>query len=596
MPSGSADSEVDRRAIQHENPRHMSSDHKPDTGEAPVDFVRAIIKADLAAGKHGGRVHTRFPPAPTGFLHLGHAKAICVDFGLAEEFGGKCNLRLDDTDPGKEKQEYVDAIQEDIRWLGYDWEDRLFYASDYFEQLFDWAKILVAHGHAYVDEQDVETIRGQRGTIVEPGENSPFRDRSVEENLGQLEKMRAGGFEEGGAVLRAKIDMSSPNMHMRDPVMYRIKKLPHNRTGDTWCIYPTYDWAHGQSDAIEGITHSLCSLEFEEHRPLYDWYVERIAENVPELHRPRQIEFARLNVTHTVTQKRKLRELVENGHVDGWSDPRMPTLRGMRRRGFTPAAIREFCDRVGLAKFNSLHEIELLEFCLRADLNARAERRMGVLDPIKLVIDDWSDDVVDELDAINNPEDASAGSRKVPFSRELWIERDDFMEDAPKKFFRLAPGREVRLRYAYLVTCTSVEKNEAGEVTVVHATHDPDSRGGNAPDGRKVKGTIHWVSAAHALRATCRLYEHLFAVKDPSDLPDESWAEGLTPDSCLALENCMVEPSLASAEPEQPLQFERKGYFVLDSADSEPDHLVFNRSVGLRDSWAKSQKKSGQPG
>ncbi len=567
-----------------------------EASDAPLDFVRAIVRDDVRSGKHGGRVHTRFPPAPTGFMHLGHAKAICVDFGIAEEFGGKCNLRLDDTDPGNEKQEYVDALQEDVRWLGYDWDDRLYYASDYFEQLYRWAQDLIRKGKAYVDEQDVATIRAQRGTVLEAGTASPFRDRSVEENLDRFELMKNGAFDEGAAVLRAKIDMASPNMHLRDPVMYRIKKIPHNRTGNTWCIYPTYDWAHGQSDAIEGITHSLCSLEFEIHRPLYDWYLEQIGD----VHRPRHIEFARLNVTHTVTQKRKLRALVERGHVDGWDDPRMPTLRGMRRRGFTAKAIRDFCARVGVAKYNSLHEFELLEFSLREHLNQVASRRMAVLDPLRLVIEDWPVGVVDEVEAVNNPEDASAGTRRVAFSRELYIERDDFEVDAPKKFFRLAPGREVRLRYGYLVTCTGYETDESGRVTLVPPSHDPSSRGGNAIDGPKVKGTIHWVSAEHAIDATLRLYDHLFSVRDPAELEDdddggtgEAWEKGLNPKSLQVLHGAKLERALLEARPEEPLQFERKGYFVLDGKDSQPGALVFNRSVALRDSWAKEVAKGG---
>lgn len=576
----------------------MSESKEPradgDSESEALDFVRSQIRDELDAGKNDGRVHTRFPPAPTGFMHLGHAKAICVNFEIAREFGGKCNLRLDDTDPGNEKQEFVDALQEDIRWLGFDWEDRLFYASDYFEQLYRWAEDLIRKGVAYVDEQDVDTIRAQRGSVHVPGEASPYRDRSVDENLAQFARMREGAFEEGAAVLRAKIDMASPNMHMRDPVMYRIKKIRHNRTGDAWCVYPTYDWAHGQSDAIEGITHSLCSLEFEIHRPLYDWYLAQIGD----VHRPRQIEFARLNVTHTVTQKRKLRALVEDGHVDGWDDPRMPTLRGMRRRGYTAAAIRKFCERVGLAKFNSLHEIELLEFSLREDLNKRAERRLAVLDPIKLVIEDWPEGKVDEVDAINNHEDEAAGKRKLAFSRELWIERDDFLEDAPKKYFRLSPGREVRLRYAYLVTCTRCEKDENGDVHTVYATHDPDSSGGNPADGRKVKGTIHWVSAQHAVDANVRLYEHLFELRDPSELDgdgeESDWTRGLNPQSCTVLEGCKLEASLADASPETPLQFERKGYFVRDASYLPDGRPVFNRSVGLRDSWAKKQKKAGK--
>ena len=567
-----------------------TSDHKPTSAERdePLDFVRQMVRDDVEAGKHGGRVQTRFPPEPNGYLHIGHAKAICIVFGVAAEFGGKCNLRFDDTNPETESTEFVDAIQDDIRWLGFDWEDRLYFASDYFEKLYDWACHLIDKGLAYVDDQSVEEMRAARGTVTEAGTPSPYRDRSPAENRELFERMRNGDFDEGACVLRAKIDMASPNMHLRDPVMYRIKKAHHHRTGDAWCIYPTYDWAHGQGDSIEEVTHSLCTLEFEIHRPLYEWFLDNIDGAFPS----RQTEFARLNLTHTITSKRKLKALVDEGIVTGWDDPRMPTLRGMRRRGYTPEAIRKFCDHIGVSKYNSQHESALLDFVLREDLNKRAQRRMAVLDPIKLIIENWPEGKVDELDAINNPEDESAGKRKVPFGGELWIERDDFMEDPPKKFFRLAPGREVRLRYAYFVTCTGVDKDADGNVVAVRCTYDPESRGGNSPDGRKVKGTIHWVSAEHTIDAELRIYEQLFEAENPSDVPDDGdWRDGLNPESLTLLANAKLEPSLRDATPDEFYQFERKGYFVADRVDHTSEAPVFNRTVGLRDSWKKQVAK-----
>jgi glutaminyl-tRNA synthetase len=554
----------------------------------PTDFIREIVAADQAAGKHGGQVVTRFPPEPNGYLHIGHAKAFCLDFAIAEENGGRCNLRFDDTDPEKEEVEYIEAIKEDIRWLGFDWGDRELFASDYFEELYGFAVKLIGSGHAYVDSLSAEEVRKYRGTLTEPGRNSPDRERRVEESLDLFARMRAGEFEEGAYVLRAKIDMASPNMNLRDPAMYRIKRATHPRTGDAWCIYPMYDWAHGQSDAIEGVTHSLCSLEFELHRPLYDWFLDRLG-FVPD-ERPRQIEFARMNVSHTITSKRKLRRLVEDGHVGGWDDPRMPTLLGLRRRGYTPASIRRFIERAGMAKRDNIIELALLEHLLREDLNRHAPRRFGVLDPLKLVIDNYPQGQVDEFDAINNPEDESAGTRTVPFSRELWIERNDFMEDPPRKFFRMAPGREVRLRYAYLVTCTDVVKDDAGEVVEVHCTYDPETRGGSAPDGRRVKGTIHWVSAPHALEAEVRLYDTLFTEANP-DAGDD-FCDHLNPDSLEVRPRCFLEPALGEARPGDRFQFERLGYFCVDTVDSTAEHAVFNRTVGLRDSWAKMQKQS----
>ncbi|MCB9881984.1 MAG: glutamine--tRNA ligase/YqeY domain fusion protein [Planctomycetes bacterium] len=555
--------------------------------EASLDFVRTIVKNDQQAGKHGGRVMTRFPPEPNGYLHIGHAKSICLNFGIAKEFGGVCNLRFDDTNPTKEEMEYVESIQRDVRWLGFDWEDRLYFASDYFEQLYAYAVQLVKQGVAYVDSLKAEEIREHRGTLTSPGKNSPYRDRPIEENLDLLERMRKGEFADGELVLRAKIDMASPNMNLRDPALYRIRKAHHHRTGDDWCIYPMYDFAHGYSDSIEGVTHSICTLEFENHRPLYDWLIEQLG-----IFHPQQIEFARLNLTHTVMSKRKFLELVGGKLVSGWDDPRMPTLSGLRRRGYTPEAIRAFCDRIGVSKYNSTVDITLLENALRDDLNRRAPRAMAVLRPLKVVITNYPEDLVEELEAVNNPEDESAGKRLVPFARTLWIEQDDFMEDPPRKFFRLAPGREVRLRWGYFITCQDVVKDADGNVTELHCTYDPATRGGNAPDGRKVKATIHWVSAQHAVSAEVRLYDHLFANEDPSDVPEgEDWKAGLNPNSLEVVERAWLEPSLASADGGATFQFERLGYFCVDSRDSKPDALVFNRAVTLRDTWAKEQKK-----
>jgi len=557
----------------------------------PSDFIRDIIREDIKSGKFGGRVHTRFPPEPNGYLHIGHAKSICLNFGIAEEFGGLCNLRFDDTNPLKEEVEYIEAIKRDVRWLGFDWEDREYYASDYFDQLYEWAVELIKKGKAYVCDLSPEEIREYRGTLTKPGKESPYRNRSVEENLDLFERMKAGEFEEGSRTLRAKIDMASPNLNMRDPVMYRIIKAPHPRTGDKWCIYPTYDWAHGQCDSIEGITHSICTLEFEDHRPLYDWFLDQLG-----IHHPRQIEFARLNLSHTVLRQRQLRILVERGYVNGWDDPRIPTLAGMRRRGYTPEAIREFCRRIGVAKTNSIVDIALLEHCLRQDLNKRAPRRFGVLRPLKLVLINYPEDLVEEMECINNPEDPSMGTRKVPFSRVLYIERDDFREDPPPKWFRLAPGREVRLRYAYLVTCVDVIKDENGEVIELHCTYDPETRGGWAPDGRKVRGTLHWVSAAHSLEAEVRLYDRLFIKANPLEVEEgQDFTANLNPNSLEVLTSCRVEPSLADAKPGDIFQFERKGYFCVDP-DSANGKLVFNRTVTLRDTWAKIERKLKEQG
>ncbi|MDH3743818.1 MAG: glutamine--tRNA ligase/YqeY domain fusion protein [Acidobacteriota bacterium] len=553
-------------------------------------FIRDIVVEDLKSGRHK-EIRTRFPPEPNGYLHIGHAKAICLVFGLADEFGGRCNLRFDDTNPLREDLEYVASIKEDVRWLGFDWEDREYYASDYFEQLYDFAVTLIKKGKAYVDDLSAEEIRTHRGSLTEPGQESPFRDRSVEENLGLFERMRSGEFEDGAKVLRAKIDMAAGNVNLRDPVLYRIVHASHYRRGDEWSIYPTYDFTHGQSDSIEKITHSLCTLEFEDHRPLYDWFIREL-----EIYPSRQIEFARLNVSHTVLSKRKLRRLVEESHVEGWDDPRMPTLSGFRRRGYTPAAIRDFCSRIGVAKANSIVELALLEHCLRDDLNRHALRVMAVLNPLKVVIENYpEDDEPDELEAINNPEDETAGSRRVPFSRELWIERTDFMEDPPKKFFRLAPGREVRLRYGYFITCTEVVKDENGEVVELRCTYDPETRGGQAPDGRKVRGTIHWVSARHALPADVRLYDHLFSVENPNVTPEGGdFTNHLNADSLEVLTDCKVEPSLADAEPGDRFQFERLGYFCVDR-NSSAERLVFNRTVTLRDTWGKIQRRRSTP-
>ena len=551
--------------------------------EGPRDFIREIVREDLRAGRTTAVV-TRFPPEPNGYLHIGHAKSICLNFGLAEEFGGRCNLRFDDTNPSKEKHEYIDAIQEDVRWLGFDWGAHLYFASDYFEQLYDWAVHLIGAGKAYVDDLTADEMREYRGTLTEPGRDSPYRDRPAEESLDLFARMRAGEFAEGERVLRAKIDMAAGNINLRDPVLYRILHSPHPRTGDKWHIYPTYDFAHGQSDAIEGVSHSVCTLEFEDHRPLYDWLIE----NLPVPATPHQYEFARLNLSHTVLSKRRLVQLVEEGHVRGWDDPRMPTLSGLRRRGLPPEAIRDFISRLGVTKSDSVTEMALLDHCVRDLLNKTAERRMAVLNPLKVTIENYPEGESEEMEAVNNPEDEAAGTRKVPFSRELYIERDDFMEDPPKKFFRLAPGREVRLRYAYFVTCQEVVKNDAGEVVELRCTYDPASRGGNSPDGRKVKATLHWVSAAHAVPAEVRLYDHLFADAAPN--LEDGLAAAINPDSLKTLEDCRLEPALAEAAPGAPVQFERTGYFCLDP-DSTPEKPVFNRTVALRDTWAKVKAK-----
>jgi glutaminyl-tRNA synthetase len=548
-----------------------------------TDFIREAIKQDLAEGRFD-HVHTRFPPEPNAYLHIGHAKAIWIDYGIAVEFGGKFNLRFDDTNPLKEEQEYVDSIIEDVKWLGVDWEDRLFFASDYFEQMYEWAIDLIKKGLAYVCDLTPEEVIEMRGTPTQPGIESPYRNRSVEENLDLFRRMRAGEFPDRSRTLRAKIDMASPNLNLRDPVMYRILHAEHHRQGDKWCIYPMYDWAHGLEDSIEGITHSLCSLEYEIHRPLYDWFLDQLG-----IYHPRQIEFARLNMTHTVMSKRRFIELVNGGYVNGFDDPRLPTIAGLRRRGYTPEAIREFCSRIGIAKTDSVVDVAVLEDCARDDLNKRSQRVMAVLDPIKVIIDNYPEGPGEEMDAVNNPEDPEAGTRKVPFSRELYIERDDFREEPPPKFFRLAPGREVRLRYAYFITCNSVVKDAEGNVTELHCTYDPATRGGDAPDGRKVKGTIHWVSAPHAIEAEARLYDHLFVKPNPDDVePGGSFIDNLNPNS-LKVTKCLVEPSVIGAKPGTRYQFERLGYFCVDP-DSTPDRLVFNRTVTLRDTWAKIEK------
>ncbi len=562
----------------------------PAAGAAPsVDFIRQIINADNASGKYDNRVHTRFPPEPNGYLHIGHAKAILLNYGIAAQYGGKFNLRFDDTNPVTEETEYVDAIQQDARWLGADWEDRLFFASDYFDRMYELAEKLVEKGLAYVDDLNDEEIREYRGTVTEPGRPSPYRDRAPEENLDLLRRMRDGEFPDGAKVLRAKIDMAAPNMLLRDPLIYRIRHAHHHRTGDKWCIYPMYDWAHGLEDSIEGVTHSICTLEFEVHRPLYDWFLEAL-----EIYHPQQIEFARLNLTHTVMSKRKLLRLVNEKLVDGWDDPRLPTISGLRRRGYTPESIREFCDRIGVAKRDSTVDVALLEHCLREDLNRRARRVMAVLDPLKVVITNYPEGRVEDIECVNNPENEADGTRMVPFSREVWIERSDFLEDPPRKFFRLAPGREVRLKHAYFITCDEVVKDDEGRIVELRCSYDPESRGGSTPDGRRVKGTLHWVSAAAALDAEVRLYEHLFAAEFPEDVPEgEDFTSNLDPGSLRVLKGCKVEPGLAEGGAEVPYQFMRQGYFCADSRDSGPDGLVFNRAVGLRDSWAKIQKKTG---
>jgi len=558
-----------------------------DIPEKRSDFIREVVTEDQRSGTYGGRVHTRFPPEPNGYLHIGHAKSICLNFGIADEFGGACNLRLDDTNPVKEEGEYVEAIKRDVRWLGFDWEAREYYASDYFDQLYEYALDLIRKGKAYVDSLSAAEIREYRGTLKEPGRNSPYRDRSVDENMDLFQRMRAGEFEDGTHTLRAKIDMASGNLNMRDPVLYRIMKAAHHRTGDTWKIYPMYDFAHGQSDSIEGITHSLCTLEFEDHRPLYDWFIDQLG-----IHHPRQIEFARLNLTYTALSKRRLLRLVNEGHVSGWDDARMPTLSGMRRRGFTPTAIRRFCDVIGLAKKNSTAEIELLEHCLREDLNRTSPRTMAVLDPLRVVIENYPEDKIEWFEVSSHPDDPAFGTRKIPFSREIFIERDDFMEDPPKKFFRLAPGREIRLKHTYFVTCTGMEHDQDGKITTLYCQYDPESRGGSTADGRKVKGTLHWVSASHAVKAEVRLYEYLFREKEPEFGDDsESFARALNPESLSVRTGCMVESSMKEAKPGARFQFLRHGYFCIDTRDSTPEQLVFNRTITLKDTWGKLQGK-----
>lgn len=562
----------------------MSEPANPASG--PSNFIRDIIVDDLKTGKFQGRVHTRFPPEPNGYLHIGHAKSICLNFGLAAEFGGKCNLRFDDTNPEKEEQEYVDSIIDTVHWLGFDWEGRLFYASDYFDQLYAWAVQLIKAGKAYVCDLNAEEVRRYRGTLTEPGIESPYRNRSAEENLDLFERMRAGEFPDGARTLRSKIDMASPNLNLRDPVMYRILRATHHRTGDKWCIYPMYDFTHGQSDSIETITHSICTLEFEDHRPLYDWYCENLG-----IYHPQQIEFDRLNLTYTLLSKRKLLKLVQDGHVRGWDDPRMPTLSGIRRRGYTPEAIRNFCANIGVSKTNGTLELAMLEHYVREDLNRRAQRVMAVLRPLRVVIDNYPEGQVEEMEAVNNPEDAAAGTRKVPFSRVLYIEQEDFREDPPKQYYRLSPGREVRLRYGYFITAKSVIKNDKGEVVEVHCTYDPATRGGNAPDGRKVKSTIHWVSAGHALDAEVRLYDNLFSKENPNEETEgKDFTANLNPNSLEVLGGCKVEPFLSGAAPLTGFQFERLGYFCVDR-DSSPGRLVFNRTAALRDTWAKIEKR-----
>ena len=565
----------------------MPSDHSPESAESSnyLNFIEQIIVGDNESGKHEGRVHTRFPPEPNGYLHIGHAKSICLNFGVAEKYGGQCNLRFDDTNPTKESDEYVESIQADVRWLGFDWDDRLFFASSYFDQLYDWAVKLIQDGKAFVCDLNGDEIRDYRGSLTEPGRESPHRDRSTQENLDLFAAMKAGQFSDGSRTLRAKIDMASPNLNLRDPVMYRILHAHHHRTGDKWCIYPMYDFTHGQSDSMEGITHSICTLEFEDHRPLYNWYVEQLG-----IFHPQQIEFARLNLTYTVMSKRKLLQLVTDGHVNGWDDPRIPTISGLRRRGYTPESIRKFCETIGVAKFNSTIDIHVLENSLREHLNKTAARVMAVTQPIKLVITNYPENQTEQLTAINNPEDETMGTRELPFSRTLYIEQDDFREDPPKKFFRLAPDREVRLRYAYIIKCTEVIKDaETGEILEVHCTYDPETKSGMPQAKRKVKGTIHWVSAEHSLPAEIRLYDHLFSQPDPDD--GDNFLANLNPNSLETLKESRVEPSLAEASAGNRYQFERRGYFCVDQ-DSKTDALVFNRTVQLRDTWAKIAKKS----
>ena len=562
------------------------SDKNDDTSEVtvPPNFIRYIIEEDMATGKYDGRVVTRFPPEPNGYLHIGHAKSICLNFGFSREYNGTCHLRFDDTNPGKENIEYVNSIQEDVKWLGFKWNDHLYFTSDYFDRLFEYAVQLIEMNKAYVDSQSAEQIRENRGTLKEPGINSPYRNRTVEENLALFQKMKNGEFDEGACVLRAKIDMGSPSIIMRDPTLYRIRKLDHHRTKDQWCIYPMYDFAHCLSDSIEKITHSLCTLEFKNNRELYDWILDTL-----EVYHPQQIEFARLNLSYTVLSKRKLIELVQQNYVSGWDDPRMPTISGLRRRGYTPASVRNFCERIGVAKRDSTVDVALLEYSIREDLNKTAPRVMAVLNPLRVVIENFPEDLTEEMDAVNNPEDQTMGTRKIPFSKELFIEQDDFMEDPPKKFFRLGPGREVRLRYAYFITCTEVIKDESGKVVELRCTYDPATRGGDAPDGRKVKATLHWVSARHAVGAEVRLYENLFKVENPAAADD--FKTTLNDSSVRILKDCKLEPGLGTAEPGFRCQFERLGYFCADIKDSAPDNLVFNRIVTLRDMWAKIKKQ-----
>ena len=565
----------------------MTENEKQAYDESKLDFIRTIIVDDIKTNKWGGRVVTRFPPEPNGYLHIGHAKSICLNFGIAEQFNGRCHLRFDDTNPAKEEQEYVNSIIEDVHWLGWDWGEHLYYGSDYFDQMYDYAIQMIKKGKAYVCDLNAEETRQYRGTLTEPGKDSPYRNRSVEENLELFERMKAGEFPDGSRTLRAKIDMAHVNMNMRDPVMYRILHASHHRSGDKWCIYPMYDWAHGFEDSIETITHSICTLEFENHRPLYDWFLDQV-----EAYHPQQIEFARLNLTYTVMSKRKLLQLVQDKLVSGWDDPRMPTISGLRRRGYSPSAIREFCKRIGVNKFNSTVDFALLEHCLREDLNKTSARVMAVLKPLKVVIDNYPEGQVEELEAVNNPEDPNAGTRKVPFSKEIYIEQEDFMENPPKKFFRLSPGREVRLRYAYFITCNEVVKDADGNVIELHCTYDPATRGGDAPDGRKVKSTLHWVSAEKSLKAEVRLYDHLFTKENPDEVEEgQSFTDNLNPDSLEILPECFVEPSLLDAEPLSRYQFERLGYFTLDpeSALGKP---IFNRTITLKDTWAKESQKS----
>ena len=569
--------------------RDKTSEDKDENNESrPVDFIRAIIEEDIRTGKHDGRVHTRFPPEPNGYLHIGHAKSICLNFGIAEQYGGLCNLRFDDTNPSREDVEYVDSIKEDVRWLGFTWDDREYYASDYFEQLYEFAIQLIKAGKAFVCDLTAEQVREYRGTLTEPGKESPYRDRSVEENFDLFTRMHAGEFEDGSRTLRAKIDMASGNINMRDPVMYRILRATHHRTGDKWCIYPMYDWAHGCSDSIEKITYSICTLEFEAHRPLYDWYLRELG-----IFLSRQIEFARLNLTYTIMSKRKLLQLVEQGKIAGWDDPLMPTISGLRRRGYTPESIRSFAATIGVAKKDNRVSIDLLDHCLREDLNKRAPRIMGVLRPLKVVIENYPEDKTEELEAVNNPEDPAMGTRMLPFSREIFIEREDFMEDPPRKFFRLAPGREVRLKHAYFIKCESTVKDDSGEIVELRCTYDPETKGGDAPDKRKVRGTLHWVSARHASDATVCLYGRLFMKENPDNVEEgRTFLDYINPDALEELKGCKVEPSLKDSSPGKHFQFLRHGYFCEDT-DSTADALIFNRTVPLRDTWAKIKKKQG---